>query len=61
MKILHPDNAVTAISWRGEAHEPDADGVFDVPDEAVPEMASFGLVPAPDAPPAKRGRKKAEE
>ncbi len=48
------DREVTGVSFDGKTYEPDAKGVFDVPEGAVPVLLGHGLevVPDPKGPPA---------
>ena len=50
MHFYHPQDAVTSIGWNGESFDPDANGVFDLPEEATADLAAFGLVPGDPAP-----------
>ena len=66
MKLYHKD--ATGCSWGGENFEPDEDGAFDIPEEAVVDLVAHGFTtdPAvePDEAPAKvtgRRAKKATE
>jgi len=45
MAKLYTKDGHTAISWQGQQFEADANGVFEVPDDAAPELAAFGLIP----------------
>lgn len=64
MKMHHPENQVTSVSFDGETFDADERGVFDVPEKAAADLQAHGLVPgepkpvtpqvpaAPPAPPA---------
>lgn len=56
MKLAAPEN-VTGCSFDAVEYTVDAEGMVDVPDEAVEALAAFGFAP-PQAKPAKG--KKAE-
>jgi hypothetical protein len=46
---------VVQISWNGDVYSPDKSGQFDIPDAAMDDIASFGLVPAPAPAPKAKG------
>ena len=50
MHFYDPQGAATSIGWNGESFEPDANGVFDLPDEALRDVTSFGIVAGDPAP-----------
>jgi hypothetical protein len=50
MHCYHPQNTASGISWGGQQFEPDANGVFDVPEAAAADLAAFGIVPGDPAP-----------
>lgn len=51
MHFYHPQNAATAISWQGQDFAPDANGVFDLPEEAAADLDAFGIIQGdPDLP-----------
>jgi len=43
MAKMHSDRGHTSVSWGGEVFKADAEGAFDVPDEAVPDLQLHGL------------------
>ena len=50
MKFYDPNGAAKSIGWNGEAYDPDENGVFDIPEEAAPTLADFGIIPGEPAP-----------
>lgn len=52
MKIHDPKKQITSLSWAGEPYEADADGVFDLPAEALADLQPFGLEAIPEPPEA---------
>ena len=50
MHFYHPKGTATSIGWNGEAFEPDANGVFDLPAEAARDLAPFGILAGDPAP-----------
>lgn len=47
-KITHKDPTTTGLGWQGQNFEADANGVFDVPDEALTELCGIGFSPVPE-------------
>lgn len=50
MHFYHPKGTALSIGWNGEAFEPDANGVFDLPEEAAADLVAFGIIPGDPAP-----------
>ena len=47
---MYSITGATSLSWNGNQFDADANGGFEVPDEAVVDLASFGVLPGEAAP-----------
>lgn len=56
-RVIHREGKASHIGFGGKTYKPDAQGVFDVPEEAVAELDSHGFDPAPADQKAKGGGK----
>lgn len=44
MAKMHTNEGHTSVSWGGQSFEPDEFGVFEVPDAALVDLMSHGLI-----------------
>jgi len=55
MAKIYSTTGQTSLSWRGQGYTADENGVFDVPEEALPDLAPFGLIPGEPTPATSTG------
>lgn len=45
-------NGAVSVTWNGETYKPNRKGVFDLPAEALEDVAPHGIVPLDESAPA---------